>query len=93
MKRPTLGFKPLAIGVVAIMLWGATARAQTPAGDIAAQVRSQGYACDDPVTAKRNIRLSKPDEAVWVLNCRNATYGVRLDPNMAARVVKLKHHR
>lgn len=92
MKRSALEFKPLALAVVATMLWGATAHAQTPAGDIAAQVRSQGYTCDDPVTAKRNIRLSKPDEAVWVLNCRNATYGVRLDPNMAAHIVKLKHH-
>ena len=69
-----------------------SSRSQTPAGDIAAQVRSQGYECDEPVTAKRDVRLSKPDSAVWVLNCRNATYRVKLHPNMAAYVIRLKHH-
>ena len=69
-----------------------SSRSQTPAGDVAAQVRSQGYACDEPVTAKRDVRLSKPDLAVWVLNCRNAIYRVRLYPNLAAHVVKLKYY-
>jgi hypothetical protein len=69
-----------------------SSRSQTPAGDVAAQVRSMGYACDEPATAKRDVRLSKPDLAVWVLNCRNATYRVRLHPDMAAHVVKLKHY-
>jgi hypothetical protein len=64
--------------------------AQTPADDVAAQIRSQGYRCDQPVTAKRDLSRSKPDSAVWVLNCRNATFRVRLDPNMAARINKLK---
>ena len=63
-----------------------------PGSASAAQVRSQGYACDEPVTAKRGVRLSKPDLAVWVLNCRNATYRVRLHPDMAAHVIKLKHY-
>ena len=67
-----------------------TCNAQTPADDVAAQIRSQGYRCDQPVTAKRDVRRSKPDSAVWVLNCRNATFRVRLDPNTAARVTKLK---
>ena len=67
-----------------------TCNAQTPADDVAAQIRSQGYRCDQPVTAKRDVRHSKPDSAVWVLNCRNAIFRVRLDPNMAARVTKLK---
>jgi hypothetical protein len=65
--------------------------AQTPADDLAAQVRSQGYRCDQPVAANRDLRRSKPDSAVWVLNCRNATFRVRLDPNMAARITKLKN--
>ena len=54
--------------------------AQTPADDVSAQIRSQGYRCDQPVTAKRNVRRSKPDSAVWIL----------LDPTMAAHVTKLK---
>jgi hypothetical protein len=64
--------------------------AQTPADDVAAQIRSQGYRCDQPVAAKRDLRRSKPDSAVWVLNCRNATFRVRLVPNAAARVTKLE---
>jgi hypothetical protein len=67
-------------------------RSQTPAVVVAAQIRSQGYACDDPVTGRRNLRLSGPDSAVWLLSCRNATYRVRLDPNMAAHVIRLKRH-
>ena len=67
-----------------------TCNAQTPADDVAAQIRSQGYRCDQPVTANRDRRRSKPDSAVWILNCRNATFRVRLDPNLAAQVTKLK---
>jgi hypothetical protein len=63
---------------------------QTPADDVAAQVRSQGYQCDPSVTAKREVSLSKPDSTVWTLKCRNATYRVRLVPDMSAHVVKLK---
>ena len=54
--------------------------AQTPADDVAAQSRIQGYRCDQTVTAKRNVRRSKPASAVWIL----------LDPTMAAHVTKLK---
>jgi len=63
---------------------------QTPADDVAAQVRSQGYRCDRPITATRDVRHSKPDSVVWVLKCVNAAYRVRLDPDMAARVTKFK---
>ncbi len=63
---------------------------QTTADDVAAQIRSQGYQCDQPVTARRNVELSKADSAVWTLECRNATYAVRLDPDMTAHVVRLK---
>jgi hypothetical protein len=68
-----------------------TCNAQTPADDVAAQIRSQGYRCDQPIAAKRDLRLSKPDSAVWVLNCGNATFRVRLVPNTAAQVTKLKN--
>jgi hypothetical protein len=63
---------------------------QTPAGDIAAQVRSQGYKCDQPITATRDVKRSKPDSAVWILKCQNAVYRVRLDPDMAAHITKLR---
>jgi hypothetical protein len=64
--------------------------AQTTADDVAAQIRSQGYQCDWPVSATRDVKRSKPDSAVWTLTCRNAAYRVRLDPNMGARVITLK---
>lgn len=63
-----------------------SARLQTPADDVAAQVRSQGYQCDEPLSAARDVELSRPDSAVWVLKCANATYRVRLDPGMAAGI-------
>jgi len=62
---------------------------QTPADGISAQIRAQGYRCDVPVSAERDPALSRPDEAVWILKCRNATYRVRLIPDMAARVEQL----
>jgi hypothetical protein len=66
-----------------------SSRSQTPGEDIAAQVRSQGYRCDRPISARRDAKRSRRDSAVWVLKCANATYRVRLDPDMAARVTKL----
>lgn len=61
-------------------------RAQTPADDVAAQIRAQGYACANPVTAERDIGRSRPDAPVWILRCQNASYSVRLHPDMAAEV-------
>lgn len=74
----------------ALVRFSSRANAQTPAETIAAQIREQGYRCHEPVGAKRDAKLSKPDEAVWVLKCSNAIYRVRLDPDMAAHVTKLK---
>jgi hypothetical protein len=67
-----------------------SSNSQTPADDVAAQVRSQGYRCDRPITAVRDVRHSKPDSSLWVLKCRNAAYRVRLDPDMAAHVTIFK---
>jgi len=62
----------------------------TPAESLAAQLRLQGYACDAPVTAQRDPRPSRPDEAVWTLTCANGSYRMRLDPDVAAKVEKLQ---
>jgi hypothetical protein len=64
--------------------------AQRAADDVAAQVRAQGHPCEPPVTARRNMRRSRPDSAVWILRCQNAKYGVRLDPDMAAHIVRYR---
>ncbi|MEM9222870.1 MAG: hypothetical protein AAGB11_10750 [Pseudomonadota bacterium] len=74
------------------MLIGASAgvEAQTDEGTetaaeiVSAQIRDQGYTCDDPAKAKRDEPAD--DDAVWTLTCANATYKVRLIPDMAAHV-------
>jgi hypothetical protein len=70
----------------------ASVAAQTDAAAeiVAAQIRSQGYACTRPVTALRDQAASQPDVAVWVLSCGNARYRVRLVPDMAAQVTQLE---
>jgi hypothetical protein len=64
--------------------------AETPSDMLAAQIRIQGFACDNPQKATRDRKRSKPDHEVWVLQCGNATYRISRYPDMAARVEKLK---
>jgi hypothetical protein len=65
--------------------------AQSDAKDIiAAQIRAQGYTCQNPTAATRDASASKPNEAVWVITCENATYRTTLIPNMAAKVEQLE---
>ena len=63
---------------------------ENPAEIIAAHIRRQGYACDNALRAERNRKASKPNEAAWTLRCSNATYRVRLVPDMAAHVELVK---
>jgi hypothetical protein len=63
--------------------------ADADADIVAAQLRSQGYACQAPVAATRDRQASKPSSTVWVLRCRNASYRVRLVPDTAAQVTRL----
>jgi hypothetical protein len=78
------------VGILSLALWsgaaGASLAQETPAGIIAAQVRVQGHACDEPRRAERDVRASKPNQTVWILTCKNATYLVTLVPDMAARI-------
>jgi hypothetical protein len=62
---------------------------ESPKDDIAAQIRAQGYACDQPQSATRDAQASKPNEEVWILRCEGASYRVRLIPDMAARVERI----
>jgi len=41
------------------------------------------------MSAQREPGQSKPDEPVWILKCVNATYRVRIIPDMAARIERL----
>lgn len=79
-----------ACAVAVLVSGGRVAAAQEmPPETLAAQLRLQGYRCDEPVTAQRDAQLSKPDEAVWNLRCGNASYRMRLIPDMAARIEQL----
>ena len=67
-----------------------SATEQAAATDIAAQVRLQGHRCEGSVNAQRDSGESRPDEPVWILACGNATYRIRLVPNMAAFIERLR---
>jgi hypothetical protein len=62
---------------------------EDPKDVIASQIRDQGYKCEQPQSATQDQQASRPDEAVWVLQCEDASYRVRLDPDMAAKVERL----
>lgn len=69
---------------------GFTASAQEdPTNIVADQIRAQGFKCDAPQGVKRDGQASKPDEAVWILQCERGRYRVRLIPDMAAKVESL----
>lgn len=84
------------IAVRAVVLAGALALGgpfvhadETVQATLAAQIRSQGFACDKALGASRDAKRSQPDHAVWVLKCGNATYRVSRAPDMAAKVERL----
>ncbi len=63
---------------------------ETPQDMLAAQIRMQGVACDKPLSAVMDAKRSKPDHAVWVLKCSNATYRINRIPDLAAKVERLR---
>ena len=89
MRRETM------IGVVGIAALLSSAGAafalndEDPKDIIAAQIRDQGFDCDDPQSATRDDSASGPDEAAWVVTCEGASYRVKLVPDMAAKIEKI----
>jgi len=73
-----------------IAIQGSSAQMEPTKDLLAAQIRDQGYRCNQPLSATRDLKRSRADEAVWVLRCDNASYRLRLTPDMAARVRRLK---
>ena len=69
---------------------GLVAKAETAKSTLAAQIRTQGFACHKPLQATRDAQLSKSNYAVWVLKCENATYRIGRYPNLAAEVEELR---
>jgi hypothetical protein len=66
------------------------AQAETVQSILAAQIRTQGFACDKALGAIKDARRSKPDHEVWVLKCSNAVYRVGRYPDLAAKVEQLR---
>jgi hypothetical protein len=67
-----------------------TATAQDEATAIVAdQVRSQGFACNNPSSAERVAAESAPNHFVYLLKCEGATYRVVLVPDQGAGVTKV----
>ena len=64
----------VAIMVLALLDTGCMAVAAEPLEDptniLAAQLRDQGYECNRPKSAERDVQASKPDEEVWIGNVR-----------------------
>jgi hypothetical protein len=79
----------LAISAISLQLAYLPAQSaeERPAEIIAVQIRDQGYACAKALSAERE--QSELGDAVWILKCDNATYRVRLIPDMAAKVERL----
>lgn len=80
----------LAAFIVPLSGVAAQAQAEKPQDEIAAQVRIQGFPCDKAQGATRDKKRSRPDHAVWVLKCSNATYRVSRAPDMLAKVEVLR---
>jgi hypothetical protein len=82
---------PFKLALCAISLQLAYVPAQgaeeRPADIVAVQIRDQGYSCDKALSAEKES--SELGDAVWILKCGNATYRVRLIPDMAAKVERL----
>jgi hypothetical protein len=63
---------------------------ETAKGLLAVQARAQGYRCDKPISATRDTKRSRPDASFWVLRCERNSYTMRLAPDMAAHIQRLK---
>ena len=78
------------LAALAIALPIAAQAQDTDVSIIAAQVRSQGFACDNPSGAERLAGESLPDQQVYKLTCDGITYRVHLIPDQAAEITKLE---
>ena len=70
----------------------ATATAQDQSVDVKIvgdQVRSQGFACDNPSSAEPIEGETAPNHAVYLLKCEGVTYRVLLVPDQGARVTRV----
>jgi hypothetical protein len=62
---------------------------EPPMDLLATQLRDQGFACDHPTSAKFEANTSKPNEKVWVVECKGVHYRMTVVPDLAAKIEKL----
>ena len=53
---------------------------ESPETIVSSVVRREGYKCEKPIKATKDIEDSVPEEMAWILKCKNATYKVQLLP-------------
>jgi len=76
---------------LAVTLTTSSSLADSEAAKVTAdKVRAEGFLCAEPVSAQRDPAASNPDEAVWILECRDARYRVHLREDMPAKVERLQ---
>lgn len=86
-------FRSFCIACVAAYAIFTTAAAQEESVEmtvLAGQIRSQGYPCSNPISAQRMAAKSAQEEPVYLLTCEDATYQIRLFPDQAAKVTRIK---
>jgi NAD-dependent SIR2 family protein deacetylase len=57
---------------------------------LADQIRSQGFACSNPISAERIPAASAAEEPAYLLKCEEGIYQIRLIPDQAAKVIKVE---
>jgi hypothetical protein len=84
------GFQVAGVVVVAALA-AASSRADSEAAKVAADaVRDEGLPCQEPASAERDAAASKPDEEVWILECKDARYEVRFKGDTKPEVKRLQ---
>lgn len=87
----TLHFWIFAIALATLSGPALSQSADEPTRDLlASQIRDQGFTCDKPKGAQREVKESRPNETVWILTCEHDTYRMTVIPDMAAKVEKLE---
>lgn len=81
------------ISALAVGLLASSAVAESglepPMDLLAAQLRTQGYACDHPDSAHLVADASKPNAKVWIVACKGVNYRMTVVPDLAAKIEKL----
>lgn len=54
---------------------------------VAAQVRKQGFTCDEPQSVERDN--SQSSDIVWLLKCKSTAYRVRPIPSRAWKIERI----